>query len=470
MIVPRTATALVQEPEPQSTSQTARARDGTWRHGPSRPVADFGSERAYVLLGDPGSGKTTTFKEEAGALPDENHYVTARKFLRADLDQHQEWRTKTLFIDGLDEVRAGRSNHWKPLDDILERLEQLDYPRVRISCRFADWYPSDQLELVGGEYSDFQILRLDPLTRTDADRIMEAESRNTDTLSTIAYESGIDHFYSNPQLLKLLIAGRPGTEAARCKATLFENACRTMAREFNTVHQEAALVPATCPDNIVSAASQLCAMLLLTGKTHISLYRSEVGDPDDCLPLDDVQGEQDVLRLSLRTKLFTGPAPRQMTADQMTPVHSLVAEYLAGRYLADQIDDPKGIPAARVLALMRGPDNEVVPTLRGVAAWLATFVPSVRRCLIKSDPWGILAYADTHCFYDAEKELLLTHLAAQGETAMHFWDLPDVAVAGLVGPDTISTVRRYITIPDPSDKTENAMALVFRGVAARTGM
>ena len=470
MIVPRTATPLVREPESQSASQTARAQDGTWRHGPSRPVADFGSERAYVLLGDPGSGKTTTFKEEAGALPDENRYITARKFLRADLDQHQEWRTKTLFIDGLDEVRAGRSNHWKPLDDILERLEQLDYPRVRISCRFADWYPSDQRELAG-EYSDLQILRLDPLTTSDASRIIEAKGRCADTLLAAAYESGIDHFHTNPQLLNLLIAGRTGTEAARSKAALFKTACQTMARELNADHQEAALdLRATCPDNIVSAASQLCAMLLLTGKTHISLYRSEVGDPDDCLPLDDVQGEQDVLRLSLRTKLFTGPVPRQMTADQMTPVHSLVAEYLAGRYLADQIDDLKGIPAARVLALMRGPDNEVVPTLRGVAAWLATFVPSVRRCLIKSDPWGILAYADTHCFYDAEKELLLTHLAAQGETAMHFWDLPDVAVAGLVGPDTISTVRRYITIPDPSDKTENAMALVFRGVAARIGM
>ena len=469
MIVPRTATPLVREPEPQSASQAARTQDGAWRHGPSRPVAYFRSERAYVMLGDPGSGKTTTFQEEAGALPDENHYITARKFSWVNLDRHQEWRTKTLFIDGLDEVRAGRSNRRQLLDEVLRRLEQLDYPRVRISCRFADWYPSDQRELAG-EYSGLQILRLDPLTTSDASRIIEAKGRCADALLAAAYESGIDHFHTNPQLLNLLIAGRTGTEAARSKATLFKNACQTMAREFNTVHQEAALVPATCPDNIVSAASQLCAMLLLTGKTHISLYRSEVGDPDDCLPLDDVQGEQDVLRLSLRTKLFTGVAPRQMTADQMTPVHSLVAEYLAGRYLADQIDDPKGIPAARVLALMRGPDNEFVPTLRGVAAWLATFVPAVRRCLIKSDPWGILAYGDTHCFYDAEKELLLTHLAAQGETAMHFWDLPDVAVAGLVGPDTISTVRRYITIPDPSDKIENAMALVFRGVAARTGM
>lgn len=428
MIVPRTATPLVREPQPQSASQSARTPDGVWRRGPSRPVAEFSSERAYVLLGDPGSGKTTTFQEEAGALPDENRYVAARKFLRADLDRHQEWRTKTLFIDGLDEIRAGRSNHWKPLDDILSRLEQLDYPPVRISCRTADWYPSDQHELAG-EYSGLQILRLDPLTRTDAYRIMEAEGRNTDALSATAYESGIDHFHTNPQLLKLLIAGRTGTEAARSKANLFSNACQTMARELNSVHQEAALeLPATCPDNIVKAAGQLCAMLLLTGKAHISFYGSEADDPDDCLLLDDVQGERDVLRPSLRTKLFTG-AP-----DQMVPVHSLVAEYLAGRYLADQIDDPRGIPAARVLALMRGPDNEVVPTLRGVAAWLATFVPTVRQRLIKSDPWGVLAYGDSSCFYDAEKKLLLRRLATQDNTAMFFSDLSDLAVAGLVEP------------------------------------
>lgn len=463
MIVSRTVTPLERKLGPQSAPQTAQTQDGAWHHGPSRPVADFRTERAYVLLGDPGSGKTTTFKDEARAFPDENHYITARRFLRANLDRHQEWRTKTLFIDGLDEVRAGQSNRRQPLDDILQRLAQLYYPRVRISCRSADWLSSDHREFAE-EYSGLQILRLDPLTRTHAREITEAHGHSPDAVMNVVHDGGIDYFLTNPLLLQLLIAGQTNTEAAPGKAAILENACRTMARELNTDHQESALdLHATRRDDIWSTAGQLSALLLLTGKAYISLYQPEAADLDDCLLLSDVQGDQRVLMHSLRTKLFTGTVP-----GQMAPVHSVVAEYLAGRYLADQIiDDQGGVPANRVLALMCGPDNEVVPTLRGVAAWLATFVPTVRRRLIESDPWGVLAYGDSRGFDSKEKEMLLNCLVAQGNTALDLWNLSELAVAGIVGPDTIRIVRRYITSPDRSETAQRAIALLLRGIASR---
>ena len=90
-------------------------------------LSDFRSAHAYVLLGEPGSGKTTAFKNEA-----ENHGigppVTAGRFIGRHLDRHPEWRDNTLFVDGLDEVRAGGGVPREPLNEFLSRIEQLGQP------------------------------------------------------------------------------------------------------------------------------------------------------------------------------------------------------------------------------------------------------------------------------------------------------------------------------------------------------
>jgi len=86
---------------------------------------------SYVLLGEPGAGKSECFVEEAKQPACE--YIVARKFARAkDVDQ---WKNRTIFIDGLDEMRAGGGDGRIPLEDICSKLKELGYPPFRISCR-----------------------------------------------------------------------------------------------------------------------------------------------------------------------------------------------------------------------------------------------------------------------------------------------------------------------------------------------
>jgi len=87
-----------------------------------------------VLLGDPGSGKTTSFKQEAEESG--GKYVSARNFVA--LEAGLENQGKTLFIDGLDEMRAGGGDSRMLLDDIRKHLARLGRPRFRLSCREAD--------------------------------------------------------------------------------------------------------------------------------------------------------------------------------------------------------------------------------------------------------------------------------------------------------------------------------------------
>ena len=451
MIVPRTVTPLERRP------------DGTWRRLPPQPLADFRAERAYVLLGDPGSGKTTAFTEEAEPRP-----IHARRFLAADLSQHQAWRTQTLFIDGLDEVRAEDRASSKPLFELLGRLEQLSYPPVRVSCRVADWSAADHDDFAEG-YPDVRILLLDPLVACDVSAILKAHGHDADTLAVVARENGIAHLLTNPLLLKLLSTIPMTTDVPRSKEAIFRIACETMAREWNIRHQEAGdYLPHTASaDTIVSAAGRLCALSLLTGKAFISRHRSEASDPNDRIFLGDVQGSQCILLRSLQSKLFSGAAP-----GLVAPVHPQVAEYLAARYLVNAITRDH-LPATRVLSLMSGPDNAVVPSLRGIAAWLATCArlakcaPIVRRHLIESDPVGILVYGDPASLVDHDKELLLTSLATQDDAVLDFWSLSDLAVGGLVGPATMRTVRRHMATSDHSETAQRVMALLFRGVATK---
>ena len=115
MIVPRTCTEI-------PTGEQDRLQPGERE---SRPLVEFRDTPAYVLVGDPGAGKTTSFKAECAALGDDACLVTARDFLTFEPEDHPEWRGKTLFIDGLDEVRAGTSDVRTPFDQVRGRLDAL---------------------------------------------------------------------------------------------------------------------------------------------------------------------------------------------------------------------------------------------------------------------------------------------------------------------------------------------------------
>ena len=402
-LIPRTCTEL-----------STRASDGD----ESKPLASFRDASAYVLLGDPGSGKTTAFTVECEELGDEAYPVSAREFLTFSPEDAPEWRGKTLFIDGLDEVRAGLSNARTPLDQIRSNLSRLGKPKFRISCRAMDWLGDNDRSKLGmvSPSGNVTTLILDALTEADVLNFLQSLSPpiDVDTFIERAKVNGVFALLFNPQSLHMLVElVAEGADLPSSRKDVFEKFCTLVASEHNEEHQIGA--PNTSVPTILDAAGRLCAVQLLSG---VYGYTTDLQPPDNEYIEVSRSGTETVAiaRNALVTKLF-----RTVSEGKVAPVHRQIAEFLAARHLAAVIDN--GLPAARVVSLMTGVDESVVTDLRGLAAWVATLSRPARRLLIDNDPVGIGLYGDIREFSIDEKCALLESLKGRMQGIGNFWAL-----------------------------------------------
>ena len=439
----------------------SRWRDGRWERD-GKTLADYRAVVAYVLLGEGGSGKTTVFRSEGEGTG--YCYVTARHFIRRDLASHPEWRRQTLFIDGLDEQRAGGGDPREPLDEILRRIEQLGRPRFRLSCREESWLGGSDLRELSSVTNgkEVHLLRLDPLSTDGAREILvSAEIEEPDDFLWNASERGLDAFLGNPLLLDLLAKSvRRGSADSEpwpdTQLATFDRACRILAQELSEKHRD---VSDGIPSHheLVIAASRLCAIALLSDKLGWS--RWGLGDGDHP-PLSDAGARQDMLTFALDTKLFEGSAETGRSWR-----HRRIAEFLAAKHLDERIRE--GLPATRVLALMAGGDGVVVSDLSGVSAWLAAMNSEARELLIDGDPVGVAFGGDAGHLDRHEAERLLSRLESQLD---YRWIGPSWASLDslLAGPVKDILWARLLD-PDRSPGRQQLVSLLLRGLTPLDG-
>ena len=439
--VDRTCTVVVDE-------------DGVTGRTLSRPLSDFRGCSAYVLLAAPGAGKTEAFRHEAG----EQEFCDVRDFMNLD---HGRWSgMRTLFIDGLDEARAGWTDGRTPLDVIRGKLDELGRPRFRLSCREADWFGAPdrtRLESVSRD-GVVTVLRLDPLSEDDVREILGGKGvADIDGFIDEARGRGLGSLLSNPETLRLLAAAVGDGNWPGTRKGTFEAACAKLIRELNQEHLQAA--PQRADSELLRTADRLCAMQLLAGLTG---FRQPMTADDSASYIDlrDIpEPDRKTLLATLRTKVFD-------VADGLArPVHRHVAEFLAGRFLSRLVDD--GLPVRRVLALLTGDDGLIVSAFRGLAAWLAAHCGAARGEITERDPLGTVLYGDVRDFSVSDKRLLLSCLEQNAERdprvfgAMH--DL-DSRWADLATPDMAETFREVLTAADGSQGKQAVALAVLRSL------
>ena len=422
--------------------------------GESKTLAEYRDIPAYVLLGDPGSGKTTEFEMEVAALGEDALLISARDFLTFLPENHPEWRNRTLFIDGLDEVRAGQSDVRTRFDTIRGRLDALGKPHFRLSCRSADWLgASDRSKLKAvSPNGEVTVLNLDPLGESEVAGIVSAHAEISapEIFTKEARERGVGGLLTNPQNLELLVtlvAG--GDNWPEGRKETFEGACSQMAVEHNIEHlsvQQRSIV-----DQLLDAAGRLCVVQLVAG---ISGYASRQRQPDEDFIAPNDCGYEDVelLQRALSTKLFS-----VNDAGVVGPVHRHLAEFVGARHLAALIEG--GLPAKRAIALMIGEDGLVVTELRGLSAWLAAICKPPRQTLISLDPIGVGLYGDIRDFSSEEKHALLDSLMERVSSFNPYSAAP--AFATLAVPETAAAIRNVLSETDRSPERQSSAVFLL---------
>lgn len=382
-------------------------KDEQWRGEKTiiHTIESLGDCSAYVLLGMPGIGKTATFKQEADQ-PD-CQYVTARDFITFDIKP--EWKNKTLFIDGLDEVRAGKGDVLGSFDEIRKKLSQLGQPCFRLSCREADWYGEIDREELKKVSPDGEIKELFfvELTEENLRQILIENHHKTVSEASSFLENAkrreLTDLIKNPQILEMLVvAVDEGNEWPERKVDVFRLACeKLLLEEWNQTHNIANRNQTPPCENLMRASGMVCAVMLLARKQGFALIRPKADEDYPCIS-DMAIDRPDHLDLVARTRLFS---TRDGHAEYN---HRIFAEYLSAYYLSNKIDN-EGLPVGRVLALMTGTDGGVVAELRGVYAWLVTLCNKERTMLMERDPLGVVLYGDVSLF-DREERLKLLHV------------------------------------------------------------
>ena len=247
-VAPRTCTA-VDESERERAARKPTA------------LTDHAGAAAYVLIAEPGAGKTTAFKSEAAGVG--AAYVTVRDFRTFDDDP--EWHGVTLFLDGLDESRAGTEDGRTPLDEVRRKLDGLGRPRFRLSCRWADWLAANDKEGLEKVSPDgtVVVVRLDPLSERDIKDILAKNHgvEDGDGFIAAARKRGVDRLLRNPQNLDLLAKSVAEGKWPDSRRETFENACRMLARETNGEHRAAnSPVMKSLSDQSVSGATMMTSI------------------------------------------------------------------------------------------------------------------------------------------------------------------------------------------------------------------
>ncbi|MHC2303518.1 NACHT domain-containing protein [Rhizobium mongolense] len=411
-----------------------------------------------VLLGEPGIGKSTALEYEASQEGGE--LLTCREAMNGIPIAS----ASTAYLDALDEYRAGENGKDKLLQ-LANAITQSGVRRWRLTCRAEDWREAADMRAMRRAASEHPITvaHLLPLDDTEAEIVLSGLGEaDPERFLADARARGAGAFLENPlslQLLHSVVASGGLWPSTRFE--LFDRAIYALAHEHDPerVNDRRPLV-----DDIVDAAGRLSFYLLASGAR--ALWRSNalaVGSrAKDFVVVQSLAMDPELADFSLDTAIFRGEG------QTFEPSHRTIAEFLAGRFLAELVTgQPIGplFPLARAVALITGNDHKAPSELRGLYAWFTAHLSQKgdekgALRLIERDAATVLAYGDAAAFSTNGRRAIVVNLDRDDPFFLSSRDAITV-FGGLAGDDLVPD---FLSILD-SEVTSHLQLTVLQALA-----
>ena len=394
------------------------------------------SHQHMIILAEPGAGKSSLMKSLASKL--NTNVITAITF---------KWKTRLepnpcLIIDAIDELAKQGPGGF---EEILVKAAELNPTYVIFSSRSSEWTSASMAAFEFHFASPTPCeARLCELHECEQKRIFENDQPNENFFDFKKEVSRFDlsALLTNPQFLKLFAAAYVESKGHfKNKHSIFNTAIEHLAKEANeNLHPS--------PDSLstekkIKIAEEVFCKLLLANAEGVSRTDCSSNHSYPMLASLNLETFNETWTQILATRLFK-PAD---IPDFHSPVHKIVAEYGAAKYLIRKINVNNGTSAltlSKYLPII-APNSVVREELRGLLGWMATLGNrQIQEKAIRLDPYAVLANGDPSLLENSSKKLLIESLIKAEEIDPFFrgkdWKR-NFSLAGFFNQDLIELIR-----------------------------
>ena len=334
--------------------------------------------KLVVLLGAPGSGKSSILKKYLDENSDDTELLTVKDIIKYDKKPNET--TKVLLVDGLDEHRSISTDKYDVSKELGTHLNGLcNRCRVVISCRELDWYGEDDKAALSEELNSKAcigyIKSLDIKKQREIAIIIGVE----DIDEFIERFSG-DGLLSNPQMLTMLakLYMQDNKIGVHSKTELYDNFLLLSKDHKNqNKHND---VNQLTPTQIYKYVGYFAYYYFFV--TEIESFKEDVIE-QIC---DDEKGYSKTdLIVALSLKVF----------DNKQFSHRTIAEYALAKFFVKFViedkENPTDFSISRIKRLFVY-NNRVPTEVRNVFLWIGSLTQDEQFLTV--DPCHQLVYGD----------------------------------------------------------------------------